>query len=62
MKHLYRWYVLLACSLIFAVGGTMACLASIILSGMPVWCLTSLAIGAGLLVASGLSLQEMERC
>jgi hypothetical protein len=64
MKHLakFNWYVLLACMLVFAVGGTLFGLAAIVLSSNIALFVACFALCAGLMVAAGECLRLMELC
>jgi hypothetical protein len=64
MKKLARfnWYILLACALVFAAGGTLFGIAAIIFSGHVLAWMACIGMCTGLYFAAGMALYEMERC
>lgn len=64
MKKLARfnWYVMLVCALIFAIGGTLAGLGAIVLSGNLPFFAVALALSIGLYASAFCTLMQMEYC
>lgn len=58
----FNWYVLLACALTFAIGGTLFGVAAIVLSGHVFLWLPAILMNLGLYAAAFQSFFMMERC